>query len=62
MPSMSSPGCASPARTMVPAHRSPRLGKLMVVVGWVPRQEKDHVVVVAKGHELQTPKPDHRGQ
>jgi hypothetical protein len=34
----------------------------MVMVSQVPRQEEDHVVAVAKGHELQTPKPDHRSQ
>jgi hypothetical protein len=51
----------SPVRTVVPAHRSPRLGELVVVVGWVPGREEDHVVAVAKGHKLQAPKPDHRG-
>jgi hypothetical protein len=34
----------------------------VVPVGRVPRQEEDHVVAVAKRHELQAPKPDHRGQ
>jgi hypothetical protein len=34
----------------------------MVVVSQVPGQEEDHVVAVATGHELQTPKLDHRGQ
>jgi hypothetical protein len=34
----------------------------MVIVGWVPGQEEDHVVAVVKRHELQAPKPDHRGQ
>jgi hypothetical protein len=57
-----SPGCVSSARTAVPAQRSPGLGELVVAVGWVPGQEEDHVIAVAKGHELQTPKPDHRGQ
>jgi hypothetical protein len=38
------------------------LGEFMVLVGRVPRREEDHVVVVAKRHELQTPKLDHRGQ
>jgi hypothetical protein len=33
----------------------------MVAVGWVSGQE-DHVIAVAKRHELQPPKPDHRGQ
>jgi hypothetical protein len=28
----------------------------------VPGREEDHVVAVAKRHELQAPKPDHRGQ
>jgi hypothetical protein len=47
---------------VVPAQRSPRLGELVVMVSQVPRREEDHVVVVSKGHELQTPKPDHRSQ
>jgi hypothetical protein len=34
----------------------------MVTVGWVPGQEKDHVIAMTKRHELQAPKPDHRGQ
>jgi hypothetical protein len=34
----------------------------MVVVSRVPGWEEDHVVAVAKGHELQAPKPDHRDQ
>jgi hypothetical protein len=32
------------------------------MVGWVPGREEDHVIAVAKRHELQAPKPDHRGQ
>jgi hypothetical protein len=38
------------------------LGELVVTVSRVPRQEEDHVIAVAKGHELHAPKPDHRGQ
>jgi hypothetical protein len=34
----------------------------MVTVSQVSGQEEDNVVAVAKGHELQAPKPDHRGQ
>jgi hypothetical protein len=34
----------------------------VVAVGRVPGREEDHVVVVAKRHELQAPKLDHRGQ
>jgi hypothetical protein len=34
----------------------------VVTVGRVPRREEDHVIAVAKRHELQAPKPDHRGQ
>jgi hypothetical protein len=34
----------------------------MVLIGRVSRREEDHVVTVAKRHELQAPKPDHRGQ
>jgi hypothetical protein len=37
---------------VVPADSSPKLGELVVVVGWVPRWEEDHVIAVAKGHEL----------
>jgi hypothetical protein len=59
---MSSPGCTIPVGTVIPAQRSPALGELIVVVGWVSGWEEDHVIAVAKGHELQTPKPDHRSQ
>jgi hypothetical protein len=48
-------------RATIPVQRSPRLGELVVRVGQVPRWEEDHVVAVAKRHELQTSKPDHRG-
>jgi hypothetical protein len=41
---------------------SPNLGELMVMVSRVPGWEEDHVVAIAKGHELQTPKPDHSSQ
>jgi hypothetical protein len=57
-----SPGGACLTRTTIPAQRSPRLGELVVAVGQVPGREEDHVVAVAKGHELQAPKLDHRGQ
>jgi hypothetical protein len=56
-----SPGCVSLVSTAVLAQRSLGLGELVVMVGWVPGREEDHVIAVAKGHELQTPKPDHRG-
>jgi hypothetical protein len=56
------PGDTCLARATVPAQRSPRMGELVVTVGWVPRREEDHVIAVAKRHELQAPKPDHRGQ
>jgi hypothetical protein len=59
---MPSPSYMSPARMAVPAHRSPRMGELVVMVGWVSGQEEDHVIAVAKGHELQAPKLDHCGQ
>jgi hypothetical protein len=57
-----SPSGMSLTRVTVPAQCSPRLGELMVTVGWVSRREKDHVIAVAKRHELQAPKPDHHGQ
>jgi hypothetical protein len=57
-----SPGSACLTRAMIPAQRSPRLGELVVTVGWMPGWEEDHVIAMAKGHELQAPKPDHRGQ
>jgi hypothetical protein len=44
---------------VVLAQRSPGLREVVVTVGWVPRREEDHVIAVAKGHELQAPKPDH---
>jgi hypothetical protein len=47
---------------MIPAQRSPRLGEFVVTVGRVPGWEEDHVIAVAKRHELQAPKPDHCGQ
>jgi hypothetical protein len=56
---MPSPSCTSPVGTVIPAQRSPALGELIVVVGWVSRWEEDHVIAVAEGHELQTPKSDH---
>jgi hypothetical protein len=34
----------------------------VVVVSWVSGRKEDHVVAIAEGHELQTPKLDHRGQ
>jgi hypothetical protein len=47
---------------MIPVQGSPRLGELVVPIDRVPGREEDHVVAMAKRHELQTPKPDHRGQ
>jgi hypothetical protein len=57
-----SPGSSCLIRATIPTQRSPGLGELVVLVGRVPGREEDHVIVVAKRHELQTPKPDHRGQ
>jgi hypothetical protein len=57
-----SPGGTRLTRATIPAQRSPRLGELVVTVGRVPGWEEDHVVVMAKRHELQAPKPDHHGQ
>jgi hypothetical protein len=57
-----SPGDACLTRATIPVQRSPRLGELVVTIGQVPGWEEDHVIAVAKGHELQAPKPDHRGQ
>jgi hypothetical protein len=34
----------------------------MVTVGWVSGREEDHVIAIAKRHELQAPKLDHHGQ
>jgi hypothetical protein len=47
-----SPGGACLTRTTIPTQRSPRLGELVVTIGRVPRREEDHVVAVAKRHEL----------
>jgi hypothetical protein len=57
-----SPSDACLTRATIPAQCSPRLGELVVTVSRVPRREEDHVIVVAKGHELQAPKLDHHGQ
>jgi hypothetical protein len=47
---------------MIPAECSPRLGELEILIGRVPGREEDHVVAVAKRHELQASEPNHRGQ
>jgi hypothetical protein len=57
-----SPGGTCLARATVLEQHSPRLGELVVAVGRVPRREEDHVIAMAKRHELQAPKPDHCGQ
>jgi hypothetical protein len=57
-----SPDCTGPTRVMILVQRSPWLGELVVTVGRVSGREEDHIIAVAKGHELQAPKPDHRGQ
>jgi hypothetical protein len=57
-----SPSGACLTRAMIPTQHSPRLGEFVVTVGRVPRWEEDHVIAVAKRHELQAPKPDHCGQ
>jgi hypothetical protein len=62
VPGSLSPGGSCLMRATIPAQRSPGLGELVVHIGRVPGQEEDHVIAVAKRHELQTPKPDHYGQ
>jgi hypothetical protein len=59
-----SPGSTCLTRATVPVQCSPRLGELMVTIGWVSGREEDHVIAIAiaKRHELQAPKLDHRGQ
>jgi hypothetical protein len=57
-----SPSGACLTRATIPAQRSPRLGELVITIGQEPGWEEDHVVAVAKGHELQAPKPDYYGQ
>jgi hypothetical protein len=47
-----SPGGTCLARATIPEQRSPRLGELVVIVGRVPGREEDHVIAVAKRHEL----------
>jgi hypothetical protein len=59
---MSSPSCTSLVGTVILAQRSLMLGELVVMVNWVSGWEEDHVIAVTEGHELQTPKPDHRSQ
>jgi hypothetical protein len=57
---MSLPNCSSLAGTVIPMQCSPMLGEFVVMVSWVSRWEEDHVIAIAKRHELQAPKPDHR--
>jgi hypothetical protein len=57
-----SPSGVCLTRATIPAQGSPRLGELVVTVSRVPGRDEDHVVAVAKGHELQAPKLDHHGQ
>jgi hypothetical protein len=40
----------------------PQVGRARGTVSRVPGREEDHVIAVAKGHELQVPQSDHRGQ
>jgi hypothetical protein len=42
--------------------RAPWLGEKVVDVRWVSRWEEHHVIAEAKGHELETPEPDHRAE
>jgi hypothetical protein len=51
-PGSSSSGDSRLPRAMVLADRSPRLGELVILVGWVPGQEEDHIIAIAKRHEL----------
>jgi hypothetical protein len=37
----------------------PSLGETIVSISVVCRQEEHHVVIEAKGHELESPNPDH---
>jgi hypothetical protein len=61
-PGSSSSGSSRLSRATIPAECSPRLGELVILVGRVPGREEGHIVAIAKRHELQTPKPNHRGQ
>jgi hypothetical protein len=40
----------------------PWLGETVVSVSVVSRQEEHHVIIEAKGHELETTKPGHRAE
>jgi hypothetical protein len=62
MSGMLSPSRSSPTRTVILARCSPAMGELVVVVSWVSGREEDHVIAVAKRHELQALKPNHRSQ
>jgi hypothetical protein len=54
-----SPGCLSLAGMVTPAQCSPTLGEIVIAVSQVSRREEDHVIAIAKRHELQALKPDH---
>jgi hypothetical protein len=47
-----SPDCMGPTRAMILVQCSPWLGELVVAVGRVSGREEDHVIAVAKRHEL----------
>jgi hypothetical protein len=38
------------------------LGEMVAVVGVVSRWEEYYVIIVAEGHELNTPEPNHRAK
>jgi hypothetical protein len=42
--------------------RAPWLGEMVVSVRWVSMREEHHVIAEAKGHELETLRPDHRAE
>jgi hypothetical protein len=47
-------------RGEMPSWRSPPLGELLTVVVVVLQREQYHVVAAVEGHELETPKAEHR--
>ena len=47
-------------RREMPSWRSPPLGEPLTIVVVVPQREEYHVVAAVEGHELETPKAEHR--
>jgi hypothetical protein len=55
-------GLGAPPARVASVVMLPLLGDAVVDVGVVFRREEHHVIIETKGHELETPEPDHRAE